>query len=182
MAVETTAQALARLKLAATDEDLADGGRYFRESCSNLTECRHDEVGEYQNSSDGELIEELWNAFRRGTLIVVPHAVSLVIDTTLDPLKLAREITANALGDAGLTPTAAIVREGGADYHVGVKTALVAIASTKEICAQVADEHMELHTGLCAKAADDNGYDRCAARARVSGYIASDIRELGAPL
>ncbi len=45
----------------ATDEDLSDGGRYFDESFDDLTRCRHEEVGEYQNRHDGALIEWLWN-------------------------------------------------------------------------------------------------------------------------
>lgn len=52
---------LKRLISRATQEDLADGGRYFAESCSDLTRCRHDEIGEYEDKYDGELIEWLWN-------------------------------------------------------------------------------------------------------------------------
>jgi len=52
---------LRRLIDDATDEQLADGGRYFAESCDDLTQCRHSEVGEYQRSADGDLVEWLWN-------------------------------------------------------------------------------------------------------------------------
>lgn len=45
----------------ATDENLSDGGRYFDESFDDLTRCRHEEVGEYQNRHDGALVEWLWN-------------------------------------------------------------------------------------------------------------------------
>lgn len=45
----------------ATQEELADGGRYFAETCDDLTRCRHEEIGEYQHSADGDLIEWLWN-------------------------------------------------------------------------------------------------------------------------
>lgn len=45
----------------ATDEQLADRGRYFADSCDDLTRCRHEEIGEFQHSTDGELIELLWN-------------------------------------------------------------------------------------------------------------------------
>jgi len=59
-----TAQPVDRLRellAKATPEKLTDGGRYFAESCADLTRCRHEEIGEYQNSHDGELIEWLWN-------------------------------------------------------------------------------------------------------------------------
>jgi hypothetical protein len=49
----------------ATNEDLADDGRYFAESCDDLTRCRHEEIGEYQNTADGALIEWLWNRRRK---------------------------------------------------------------------------------------------------------------------
>lgn len=55
------ADKLKALIAAATDEDLADGGRYFGESFDDLTRCRHEEIGEYQHRADGELIEYLWN-------------------------------------------------------------------------------------------------------------------------
>jgi hypothetical protein len=46
----------------ATQENLADGGRYFADSYTDLTRCRHEEIGEYQNRHDGPAIEALWNA------------------------------------------------------------------------------------------------------------------------
>jgi len=58
---EVVAGELRELIAKATDEDLADGGRYFSQSCDDLTQCRHDEIGEYQRSADGDLIEWLWN-------------------------------------------------------------------------------------------------------------------------
>jgi len=45
----------------ATQEDLSDGGRYFRETYTDLTRCRHEEIGEYQHRHNGPLIEWLWN-------------------------------------------------------------------------------------------------------------------------
>ncbi len=57
----------------ATQEELADGGRYFAGTCDDLTRCRHEEIGEYQHSADGELIEWLWN--RR-------HAIADMFATT----------------------------------------------------------------------------------------------------
>jgi hypothetical protein len=52
---------LKALEEKATQEKLADGGRYFEGSCDDLTKCRHYETGEYQNEADGKLIEALWN-------------------------------------------------------------------------------------------------------------------------
>lgn len=57
----TVADELRALIAKATNEQLSDGGRYFAESCDDLTRCRHEEIGEYQNAADGELIEWLWN-------------------------------------------------------------------------------------------------------------------------
>ena len=45
----------------ATGDDLSDVRLCFHESCDDLTRCRHDEIGEYQHSADGELVELLWN-------------------------------------------------------------------------------------------------------------------------
>ena len=45
----------------ATQEDLTDDGRYFADSLSDLTRCRHGEIGEYENRHDGPLVEWLWN-------------------------------------------------------------------------------------------------------------------------
>jgi len=59
------AEELRALIAQATDSDLADGGRYFAETCHDLTRCRHGEIGEYQDGSDGDLIEWLWNNRRR---------------------------------------------------------------------------------------------------------------------
>ncbi|BBC99130.1 hypothetical protein [Sphingobium sp. YG1] len=55
------AEELRTLIAQATDSDLADGGRYFVETCHDLTRCRHGEIGEYLDGSDGDLIEWLWN-------------------------------------------------------------------------------------------------------------------------
>jgi hypothetical protein len=60
---EALADAIAR----ATDEDLSDGGRYFHDSCCDLTKCGHGDTGEYQHSADGKLVELLWN--NRHTLL-----------------------------------------------------------------------------------------------------------------
>lgn len=49
----------------ATDEDLADGGRYFSESCFDLTKCGHGDTGEYVSRADGRLVEFLWNHRRQ---------------------------------------------------------------------------------------------------------------------
>lgn len=45
----------------ATDDDLSDDGRYFHDSCDDLTKCGHGDTGEYQHSADGKLVEWLWN-------------------------------------------------------------------------------------------------------------------------
>lgn len=63
---EERAAELRELISKATQEDLADGGRYFADSLQDLTRCRHSEIGEYQDGHDGELIEWLWN--RRGEI------------------------------------------------------------------------------------------------------------------
>ena len=53
---------LERLLAAAEDSDLTDGGRYFAETCEDLTRCRHGETGEYVDPRNGEALEALWNA------------------------------------------------------------------------------------------------------------------------
>ncbi len=45
----------------ATPEHLSDNGRYFGETYTDLTRCRHEEIGEYQHRHDGPLVEWLWN-------------------------------------------------------------------------------------------------------------------------
>ena len=52
---------LAALIDKATEQDLADGGRYFADSFDDLTRCRHEEIGEYQRPADGQLVQWLWN-------------------------------------------------------------------------------------------------------------------------
>ena len=59
MTIEATK--LRELIAKATDSDLSDGGRYFAETCNDLTNCRHGETGEYQDGHDGDLVEYLWN-------------------------------------------------------------------------------------------------------------------------
>jgi len=59
MTIEATK--LRELIAKATDSDLSDGGRYFAETCNDLTNCRHGDTGEYQDGHDGELVEYLWN-------------------------------------------------------------------------------------------------------------------------
>lgn len=59
--MEEAAGELRSLIAKATAEDLSDGGRYFAETYDDLTRCRHEEIGEYQHATDGELIEWLWN-------------------------------------------------------------------------------------------------------------------------
>lgn len=54
-------QALDTAIAKATDSDLTDGGRYFAETCQDLTRCRHGETGEYIDGHDGDLVELLWN-------------------------------------------------------------------------------------------------------------------------
>ena len=51
-----------RLLAAAEDSDLTDGGRYFADTCEDLTRCRHGEIGEYVDPRNGEALEALWNA------------------------------------------------------------------------------------------------------------------------
>jgi hypothetical protein len=41
----TRAEELRALIAKATNERLSDGGRYFAESCDDLTRCRHEEIG-----------------------------------------------------------------------------------------------------------------------------------------
>ncbi len=57
----TDTDALIELLGKATDSDLSDGGRYFSETCNDLTRCGHGDTGEYQHSPDGKLVEWLWN-------------------------------------------------------------------------------------------------------------------------
>lgn len=45
----------------ANDQDLRDGGRYFGETFTDLTQCRHGDTGEYSDCHDGDLVEFLWN-------------------------------------------------------------------------------------------------------------------------
>lgn len=52
---------LARLIELADESDLTDGGRYFEDTCDDLTKCYHGDTGEYRHKADGELIELLWN-------------------------------------------------------------------------------------------------------------------------
>lgn len=66
------ANRIERLSAAATREELRDGGRYFAETCDDLTRCRHGETGEYLHGKDGELIELLWN--NRAALIAALNA------------------------------------------------------------------------------------------------------------
>lgn len=52
----------------ASDMNLADGGRYFYETCHNFTECDHGDCGEYtEGKNDGKLVEFLWN--NRNTIL-----------------------------------------------------------------------------------------------------------------
>jgi hypothetical protein len=60
-AAEARAAALRALIAKATQEDLTDDGRYFAETYADLTRCRHQEIGEYEHSPDGKLVEWLWN-------------------------------------------------------------------------------------------------------------------------
>ena len=45
----------------ATDSNLTDDGRYFHDTCDDLTKCYHGDTGEYQCEADGKLVEWLWN-------------------------------------------------------------------------------------------------------------------------
>jgi hypothetical protein len=58
---EVVAGELRALIAKATDEDLADGGRYWADSLTDLTQCPHGDMGRYDHPADGELIEWLWN-------------------------------------------------------------------------------------------------------------------------
>lgn len=53
-----------------TDDDLTDDGRYFHDSCCDLTQCGHGDTGEYSNRDDGKLIQFLWNGWRSGALVL----------------------------------------------------------------------------------------------------------------
>lgn len=64
----------------ATRSDLTDGGRYFADDCSDLTRCRHEEIGEYQNQRDGPLVEWLWN--NREEIIALYQLAAMVAETT----------------------------------------------------------------------------------------------------
>lgn len=72
--LETLALRCEALTAKATAENLADGGRYFNECFSDLTRCRHGEIGEYQHPADGELIELLWN--NRETILIALRALA----------------------------------------------------------------------------------------------------------
>lgn len=77
----------------ATDENLSDGGRYFADSCTDLTQCRHSEIGEYGHASDGELIEWLWNHRRMihsalAKVAAAPELLASLIEL-LEPLERA---------------------------------------------------------------------------------------------
>jgi hypothetical protein len=61
MDANTLADELEALAAKATAGDLHDGGRWFAETCSDLTQCHHGDTGEYGNRHDGKLIEKLWN-------------------------------------------------------------------------------------------------------------------------
>lgn len=52
---------LEKLIAEATDENLADDGRYFDGHFNDLTQCSHDETGRYCHAPDGKLVEFLWN-------------------------------------------------------------------------------------------------------------------------
>ena len=73
---------LAALIASATDDDLSDDGRYFSESLSDLTQCRHCEIGEYQRPQDGKLVEWLWNK---------RHAIRDMLATRAAPPAMDRE-------------------------------------------------------------------------------------------
>lgn len=46
----------------ASDDDLHDSGRYFKETCYNFTECPHGDCGDYSGGrDDGRLVAFLWN-------------------------------------------------------------------------------------------------------------------------
>jgi hypothetical protein len=79
----------------ATQEDLADGGRYFAESCDDLTKCRHYETGEYQNAADGELIEWLWN--HRHSLLSTIRSQEAALVEAREALKPFAKIAASVL-------------------------------------------------------------------------------------
>lgn len=55
------ADELRSLIASTTQSDLLDGGRYFSDDCTDLTQCNHGDTGEYQNRADGELVQWLWN-------------------------------------------------------------------------------------------------------------------------
>ncbi|WP_347091705.1 hypothetical protein [Sphingomonas parapaucimobilis] len=78
---------LAALIANATDDDLSDDGRYFSESLSDLTQCRHCEIGEYQRPQDGKLVEWLWNK---------RHVICDMLSTRAAPPAMDREAVERA--------------------------------------------------------------------------------------
>lgn len=117
---------LAALIAKATDEDLADGGRYFAETCHDLTRCRHEETGEYQHATDGELIELLWN--NRRTILDSLASQSLSTDEEVRRLVEAASALdrvtdwdeyAELPGDTRITLTASTGEEIGDSFTLG---------------------------------------------------------------
>ncbi len=74
MTTDVLADELAALIAKATDSDLSDGGRYFRETCTDLTRCNHGDTGEYVELADGKLVEWLWN--HRATILAALSPVA----------------------------------------------------------------------------------------------------------
>jgi len=65
-----TNEQLAAPDAAATQEELHPSGRYFADSCDDLTRCGHGDTGEFRRDADGRLIAAMWNAYRAGQLVV----------------------------------------------------------------------------------------------------------------
>ena len=98
----TVAEELRALIAKATNERLSDGGRYFAESCDDLTRCRHEEIGEYQHAADGELIEWLWN---RRNEIATLYATDRIDTTAACKLEgLPRDGTCRMCGSTPRSP------------------------------------------------------------------------------
>lgn len=92
----------------ATDEELRNEGRYFEGTCNDLTQCRHNDTGEYSNPADGRLVEWLWN--RRHEILAMieaqdstncsgSDAVESSIDFTMEDRSFPQAIGKMKLGE-----------------------------------------------------------------------------------
>lgn len=90
----TEAAELERLIAQATDSDLVEDGRYFHETCRDLTSCYHGDTGNFGDPADAKLVVFLWNNRRRilASLAAPERDAPLPIPLPLDsgPLKPSR--------------------------------------------------------------------------------------------